>query len=91
MIAFSQLLEAGVAGLVEAVSALEAELKATKEDIAGLNERIRYLENTQDHHRDVLEGLTSNGSGMDSADIETLIDERIDGAVSGLIRSLTCG
>jgi hypothetical protein len=78
MIAFSQLLEAGVAGLVEAVSALEAELKATKEDIAGLNERIRYLENTQKHHHSVLEDLTVAGVPRNDADLETLIDDRID-------------
>jgi septal ring factor EnvC (AmiA/AmiB activator) len=67
MIAFSQLLEAGVAGLIEAVSALEAELKATKEDIAGLNERINRLENREPSH--------------DEADLEALIDDRIESAL----------
>jgi flagellar motility protein MotE (MotC chaperone) len=68
MIAFSQLLEAGVAGLIEAVSALEAELKATKEDIAGLNERINRLENREPSHNE--------------ADLEALIDDRIDSFLS---------
>jgi hypothetical protein len=67
MIAFSQLLEAGVAGLIEAVSALEAELKATKEDIAGLNERINRLESREPSHNE--------------ADLEALIDDRIESAL----------
>jgi hypothetical protein len=68
MIAFSQLLEAGVTGLLEAVSALEAELKATKEDIAGLNERINRLESREPSHNE--------------ADLETLIDDKIDSFLS---------
>jgi len=78
MIAFSQLLEAGVAGLVEAVSALEKELRTTQDTIVSLQERLRFLENTQDHHKSVLEDLTVAGLPRNDADLETLIDDRID-------------
>jgi len=51
----------GFAGLVDAITALEAELKATKLLTETLREQIRYLENTQEHHKGVLEDLTANG------------------------------
>ena len=74
MIAFSQLLEAGVAGLVDAITSLENELKETREKnlamvlaLAGLEDRIRMLEET--------------GSPTNESDLETLIDDRIDSAL----------
>ena len=104
MIAFSQLLEAGVAGLIDAVSALEAELKATKEDIAGLNERIRYLENTQKHHHSVLEDLTLAGlpteegfaervieAIKDDSTLEDMVDSMLDMKLDDAIESALSG
>jgi hypothetical protein len=82
MVAFSHLLEAGVTGLVEAVTALETELKETRQGIAALVERIHYLENTQRHHKSVLEDLTVAGIPRSDADLETLIDDRIDSVLS---------
>lgn len=61
MIPFSHLLEAGVSGLVDAIAALEKELAASRELIEKLDTRIAYLENTQDHHKSVLEDLTATG------------------------------
>jgi len=82
MIAFSQLLEAGVAGLVDAITSLENELRETKQAVAGLTERVHYLENAQNHHKSVLEDLTMAGIPKSfEADIETLIDDRIDSAL----------
>lgn len=63
MLAFSQLLEAGVAGLVDAITDLQKELRNTQDTVASLQERIRMLE----------DGNT--------ADLETLVDERIDSAL----------
>lgn len=51
----------GFAGLVDVISTLENELKATKLLIESLDARIRYLENTQVHHKSVLEDLTATG------------------------------
>ena len=86
----------GFAGLVDVISTLENELKATKLVIESLDARIRYLENTQDHHKSVLEDLTKAGvpSGDDFDErvrdairedtfLEDIIDERIDSALSG--------
>jgi translation initiation factor 2B subunit (eIF-2B alpha/beta/delta family) len=67
MIAFSQLLEAGVAGLVDAITSLENELRETRHTVVSLQERIRILEET--------------GSQTSEADLETLIDDRIDSAL----------
>lgn len=96
MIPFSHLLEAGVSGLVDAITALEKELAASRELIEKLDTRIAYLENTQDHHKSVLEDLTKAGvpSAEDFAErvmdairddttLEDMIDERIDSALSG--------
>ena len=51
----------GFSGLVEVIAALQTELKETNRTIETLQERLRYLENTQDHHKSVLEDLTTNG------------------------------
>jgi len=51
----------GFAGLVDVISTLENELKATKVLIESMDARIRYLENTQVHHKSVLEDLTATG------------------------------
>jgi translation initiation factor 2B subunit (eIF-2B alpha/beta/delta family) len=67
MIAFSQLLEAGVAGLVDAITSLENELRETRHTVVSLQERIRMLEET--------------GSPTNESDLETLIDDRIDSAL----------
>jgi vacuolar-type H+-ATPase subunit I/STV1 len=61
MIPFSHLLEAGVSGLVDAINALEKELTASRELNEKLDARIKYLENTQEHHKNVLENLTATG------------------------------
>jgi hypothetical protein len=68
----------GLSALVDAIVSLEAELKATQETIVTLQDRIKYLENTQDHHRDVLENLTATGLPKGEDDLEALIDDRID-------------
>jgi len=57
----------GLSALVDAISCLETELKATKEDIAGLNERINRLESREPSHNE--------------ADLEALIDDRIESAL----------
>ena len=51
----------GFSGLVEVIAALQTELKETNRTIETLQERLRFLENTQDHHKSVLEDLTMNG------------------------------
>ena len=51
----------GFSGLVEVIAALQTELKETNRTIETLQERLRFLENTQDHHKSVLEDLTANG------------------------------
>jgi hypothetical protein len=85
----------GFAGLVDVVTALEAELKATKLLTETLREQIRYLENTQEHHKSVLEDLTTAGISddgfadrvrdviRDDSVIDDLIDDRIESALSG--------
>jgi len=55
----------GFAGLVDVISALEAELKATKALAESLDARIQEL------------------SDRDGIELEDLIDERIDSALSG--------
>ena len=55
----------GFAGLVDVISALEAELKATKALVESLDARIQEL------------------SDRDGIELEDLIDERIDSALSG--------
>ena len=55
----------GFAGLVDVISALEAELKATKALVESLDSRIQEL------------------SDRDGIELEDLIDERIDSALSG--------
>jgi len=68
----------GLSALVDAIVSLETELKATQDTIVSLQERLRFLENTQDHHKSVLEDLTVAGVPRNDADLETLIDDRID-------------
>ena len=68
----------GLARYQDAIASLEAELKATQDTIVSLQERLRFLENTQDHHKSVLEDLTVAGLPRNDADLETLIDDRID-------------
>jgi translation initiation factor 2B subunit (eIF-2B alpha/beta/delta family) len=68
----------GLSRFQDAVRALETELKTTQETVVSLQDRIRYLENTQDHHKSVLEDLTVAGIPRNDADLETLIDDRID-------------
>jgi phage shock protein A len=51
----------GFSGLVDAISKLEEELAATKALVNSMDARIRYLENTQVHHKSVLEDLTATG------------------------------
>ncbi len=55
----------GFAGLVDVISALEAELKATKALVESLDARIQEL------------------SDRDGIELEDLIDERIESALSG--------
>jgi len=55
----------GFAGLVDVISALEAELRATKALVESLDARIQEL------------------SDRDGIELEDLIDERIDSALSG--------
>ncbi len=85
----------GFAGLVDVISALRTELDLTNRTIETLQERIRYLENTQDHHKSVLEDLTTAGVSddgfadrvrdviRDDSVIDDLIDDRIESALSG--------
>ena len=68
----------GFSRFQDAVRALETELKTTQDTIVSLQERLRFLENTQDHHKSVLEDLTVAGIPRNDADLETLIDDRID-------------
>lgn len=74
----------------EAFKDLEAELKNTQDTILSLQERIRFLENTQDHHKSVLEDLTMGGTPegrferieerireLEEADHESEIEDKI--------------
>ena len=85
----------GFAGLVDVISALRTELDLTNRTIETLQERLRFLENTQDHHKSVLEDLTTAGISddgfadrvrdviRDDSIIDDLIDDRIESALSG--------
>ncbi len=57
----------GFSRFQEAVSALDAELKATRETVARLETRIREIENREPSHNE--------------ADLEALIDDRIESAL----------
>jgi hypothetical protein len=71
----------GLSGLVDVIMALETEAKETRATIAALQERIRCLENTQEHHKSVLEDLTMAGLPRNDSDLETLIDDRVESAL----------
>ena len=58
----------GLSALVDAIVSLEAEVKATRETMARLEARIREIENREPSHNE--------------ADLETLIDDRIDSFLS---------
>jgi len=60
----------GLSAFIEAISCLEAELKATQETVTRLETRLALLEDKD-----------FGASSMDAADIETLIDDRIDSAL----------
>lgn len=58
----------GLSALVDAIVSLEAEVKATRETVARLETRIREIEGREPSHNE--------------ADLETLIDDRIDSFLS---------
>jgi len=58
----------GFSGLVDVILALETELKATKALVSELDARIQELADKADEH---------------STDLDDLIDERIESALSG--------
>ena len=60
----------GLARYQDAIASLEAELKATQETVARLETRLALLEDKD-----------FGASSMDAADIETLIDDRIESAL----------
>ena len=74
----------GLSRFKAAISELEKELKASQETVLSLQDRIRYLENTQDHHRDVLENLTAAGLPKSEADIESMIETMVDDRVDAV-------
>lgn len=82
MIAFSQLLEAGVAGLVDAITSLENELRETRHTVVSLQERIRILEETVEADGIDVELIDKILDNYDlEAKIETIVDDRIDSAL----------
>jgi uncharacterized protein YigA (DUF484 family) len=74
----------GLSRFEEAVSYLEKELKETLDTIALLETKIRYLENTQQHHNSVLEDLTKNGIPND----DDSLDEKIRNVVEVVIEDV---
>ena len=79
MIAFSQLLEAGVAGLVDAITSLENELRETRHTVVSLQERIRMLEESDGVDVELIDRILDNYDL--EAKIETIVDDRIDSAL----------
>jgi chromosome segregation ATPase len=74
----------GLSRFKAAISDLEKELKNTQDTVLSLQERLRYLENTQDHHRDVLENLTAAGLPKSESDIESMIETMVDDRVDAV-------
>ena len=71
----------GLSRFKAAIADLEKEHKNTQDTILSLQERIRFLENTQDHHKSVLEDLTVAGLPRNDSEIETLIEDKIESAL----------